>query len=85
VIFVNGSLKRFFAAWVKFKRELAFAISPEVKAECEYRNIKKAFESGFKAAKRSAADYDCAVSFDLYMAKSAGEINKRIDTRVVRY
>jgi hypothetical protein len=73
------------AAFINFKRELAFALSPEVKAECEHRNIKKAFEYGFKAARKHRLDTDSQTHFKLYLEKSAVKINKAIDTNLVRY
>jgi len=78
-------LKSLQAALINFKRQLAFAISPEVKAECEYRNIKKAFESGFKAARKHSLDTDSQTHFKLYLEKSAVKINKAIDTNLIRY
>lgn len=73
------------AALINFKRELAFAISPEVKAECEHRNIKKAFECGFKAARKHSLDTDSQAHFKIYLEKSAVKINKQIDTNLIRY
>ena len=78
-------LKSLQAAIVNFKRELAFALSPEVKAECEHRNIKKAFECGFKAARKHRLDNDSQAHFKIYLEKSAVKINKAIDTNLVRY
>ena len=78
-------LKSLQAAIISFKRELAFALSPEVKAECEHRNIKKAFECGFKAARKHRLDTDSQAHFKIYLEKSAVKINKEIDTNLVRY
>lgn len=78
-------LNKFIAALISFRRELAFAISPEVKAECEHRNIKFAFECGFKAARKHSLDTDSKTHFKLYLEKSAVKINKAIDTNLIRY
>lgn len=78
-------LIKFKAALIKLKREIAFVISPELKAECEYRNIKKAFESGFKAARKHQLDNNSSVHFKQYLIESANAINKQIDTNAVRY
>ncbi len=79
------NLNKLKAVFINFKRELAFAISPEVKAECEHRNIKKAFESGFKAARKHGLDTDSQTHFKIYLEKSAVKINKAIDTNLIRY
>lgn len=66
------------AELINFKRELAFAISPEVKAECEHRNIKFAFECGFKAARKHSLDTDSQTHFKLYLEKAQLKLTKRL-------
>lgn len=72
-------------ALINFKRALAFAISPELKSECDPKSIKKAFECGFKAARKHSLDTDSQTHFKNYLEKHENKISKAIDTKPDRY
>lgn len=82
---LNHSIDKISAALAEFRRQLAFAISPEVKDECEHRNIKKAFESGFRTAKRDRDGEPLNVHWQRYQGNQNPKCNKHIDSDPVRY